>query len=78
MINFVEALSVLLHRPKDEKVQVIYVRLTNGKILVFLGAPVTPEEADQIESITFGEQIPPALVGLTVGAFSVGEGTRAQ
>jgi len=78
MINFVEALNMLLHRPEGEKVQVLYVRLANGKILVFLGAPVTPEDADQVQSITFGEQIPPALVGLTVGAFGMNEGSLAQ
>lgn len=78
MMSFIEAMNMLLHRPEGEKVQIMYVRLANDKVLVFLGAPVTPEDADQIESITFGEQVSPALVGLAMGAFGIGEGTRAQ
>ena len=77
-MNFAEAMHMLLHRPGGEKVQIMYVHLNNGKVLVFLGAPVSPEDADQIESITFGEQVSPALVGLAVGAFGIGEGSRVQ
>lgn len=77
-MNFVEAMQMLLHRPEGEKVQVMYVKLTNGKVLVFLGAPVSPEDADQIESITFGEQVPPALIGLAFGGFGSDNEFRAQ
>ena len=77
-MNYAEALQTLLGRDPKGRVQMLYLTLENGKVLVFLGAPVTPEDADQIESITFGEQVSPALVGLAVGAFGIGEGSRVQ
>lgn len=75
MVTFAEAMQALLHRPDGEKVQVIYLKLKTGKILVFLGAPVDPEDFDQIEDIMIGECVPPALIGL---AASLGSDTKAQ
>jgi hypothetical protein len=65
MDGFHEALHKLLGEPDEELIQTVYVRLTNGKTLVFVGAPITDEEADQIEDIVFAEQIPACLIGLT-------------
>jgi hypothetical protein len=63
-MNFAEAVQSLLGKNPDQKVQVLYLTLENGKVLVFLGAPVTVEEADQLKDIIFGEQLPPALISL--------------
>ena len=49
----------------------------HGKVLVFLGAPVSEEDADQIHSITFGERVSPALVGLAA-TFNGEDGFLAQ
>ncbi len=77
-MNYAEALQALLGRDPNEKIQMVYITLENGKVLVFLGAPVSPEEADQIESITFGEQVSPVLVGLAASAFGTVDGFKAQ
>lgn len=74
-MTFAQAMQALLHRPEHEKVQVIYLKLKSGKILVFLGAPVDPEEFDTLEDILIGECVPPALIGL---AASLGSDTKAQ
>jgi len=74
MTDFMQALHCLLGNPKDELIQVLYVRLENGKILVFVGAPVDPDEASQVEAVVFGEQLPASLVGFTSRA----SGTTAQ
>ena len=55
----------------------LYITLDNGKVLVFLGAPVSEEDADQIHSITFGERVSPALVGLAA-TFGGEDGFLAQ
>lgn len=62
-MNYVEALRTLIAQDDNERVQVLYLRLQNGKVLVFIGAPVSPEDAEQIEDLVFGEQIPPLLIG---------------
>jgi len=77
-MTYAEALQTLLGRNPNEKIQMLYITLENGKVLVFLGAPVSPEDADQIEGITFGEQVSPALVGLAAYAFGSTEAVRAQ
>jgi len=77
-MNYAEALQTLLGRDPKEKIQMDYITLENGKVLVFLGAPVSPEDAEQIESITFGEQVSPALVGLAASAFGSSDGFFAQ
>lgn len=77
-MNYAEALQTLLGRDPAEKIQMLYITLENGKVLVFLGAPVSPEDADQIETITFGERVSPALVGLAAKAFGPDEVFRAQ
>lgn len=64
-MNYVEALRTLLAQGDDELIQVLYIRLSNEKVLVFVGAPVSEEDAAQIEEVTFGEQIPPLLVGMS-------------
>lgn len=62
-MNYLEALQTLLTHDENERVQVLYLRLQNGKVLVFIGAPVSQEDTEQIEDIVFGEQIPPLLIG---------------
>ena len=74
-MNFAEALQVLLHRPEGEKVQVMYVKLVNGKVLVFLGAPVTEEDFAQIDDIVLGECVSPSVIGM---AAMFGDSVRAQ
>jgi len=74
-MNFAEAMQVLLHHPNGEKVQVMYVKLTNGKILVFLGAPVSEEDFAQVDDIVLGECVNPAMIGL---AALFGEPVQAQ
>lgn len=75
MVSFAEALQALLRRPDGERIQVMYVKLKNGKILVFLGAPVSEEDFDQIDDIMIGECVPAALVGI---AARFGAPTTAQ
>jgi hypothetical protein len=77
-MNYAEALQTLLGKNPNEKIQMLYITLESGKVLVFLGAPVTIEEADQIDAITFGEQVSPALVGLAARAFGPDDVFRAQ
>lgn len=75
MVSFAEALQALLRRPDGERIQVMYVKLKNGKILVFLGAPVAEEDFDQIDDIVLGECVSPAMIGL---AAVYGTPTREQ
>jgi hypothetical protein len=75
MVSFAEALQALLHRPDGEKIQVVYVKLKTGKILVFLGAPVSDEDFDQVEDVVLGECVPPAMIGM---AAMFGSPTTAQ
>jgi hypothetical protein len=77
-MNYAEAIQTLLGKDPGQKIQVIYITLENGKVLVFLGAPVAPEDADQIETITFGEQVSPVLLSVAVGAFNSAGGVLAQ
>jgi len=76
-MNYFQALQALLGRNPEEKIQMLYITLDNGKVLVFLGAPVSEEDADQIHSITFGERVSPALVGLAA-TFNGEDGFLAQ
>ena len=78
LVTFGEGLQALLGRNPDEKIQLVYITLENGKVLVFLGAPVTPEDADQISEITFGEQMSPFLLSLAVSAIGTVDGFTAQ
>lgn len=64
MTTFAEALQTLLGRG-DTRVQVLYVKLSSGKILVFLGAPMTEGDFESIEDLVLGEQVYPALIGLS-------------
>lgn len=74
-MKFAQALQVLLHRPEGERIQVMYVKLANGKVLVFLGAPVSEEDFAQIDDIVLGECVSPATVGM---AAMFGETVRSQ
>jgi hypothetical protein len=78
LVTFGEGLQALLGRKPDDKIQLVYITLENGKVLVFLGAPVTPEDADQIDTITFGEQVSPFLLSLAVSAIGTVDGFTAQ
>jgi len=77
-MNYFEALQTMLGRNPNEKIQMLYITLENGKVLVFLGAPVSEEDADQIQSITFGERVSPALVSLAASTFGSSDGFLAQ
>ena len=77
-MTFGEGLQALLGRKPDDKIQLVYITLENGKVLVFLGAPVAPEDADQIDTITFGEQVSPFLLSLAVSAIGTVDGFTAQ
>lgn len=77
-MNYAEALQTLLGRSPNAKIQMLYLTLENGKVLVFLGAPVSIEDAEQVQNITFGEQVSPALVSLAAHAFGSTEAFRAQ
>jgi hypothetical protein len=74
MSKMLEAMHALLGRPEEELVQMLYLRLANGKVLVFIGAPVSEEDAEQVKEFVFAEQIPACLIGLTAQA----SGTTAQ
>ena len=63
MEEFAKALEALLVGPDNEEIQTIYIRLKNGKTLVFLGAPVSEEDFDQIDDIRIGECVPVELIG---------------
>jgi hypothetical protein len=77
-MGYFEALQALLGRNPNEKIQMLYITLENGKVLVFLGAPVSEGDADQIHSITFGERVSPALVSLAASTFGGTEGLYTQ
>lgn len=64
-MTYVEALQRILGRGEDAKVQVLYLKLVNGKILVFLGAPMSEEDFMNIEDVVRGEQVHPFLLGLS-------------
>ena len=49
------AITTLLNRDPDEPVQVLYVRLTNGKTLAFIGSPLSEDDFERLDDITFGE-----------------------
>jgi hypothetical protein len=78
LVTFGEGLQALLGRKPDDKIQLVYITLENGKVLVFLGAPVTLEDADQIDTITFGEQVSPFLLSIAVSAIGTVDGFTTQ
>jgi hypothetical protein len=49
------AISTLLNRDPKEPVQLLYVRLNNGKTMAFVGAPLSEEDFEKLDDITFGE-----------------------
>jgi len=70
MSEFARALEALLRGPKgteEELIQTVYIKLKNGKALVFLGAPVTEEDFDQIQDIHIGECVPIEWIGAAQG-----------
>lgn len=75
MVSFSDALHDLLRCPDDAEVQVLYITLKTGKVLVFLGSAVAEEEFDQIEDVYLGESISPSLIKLIS---MLGTGTTAQ
>jgi hypothetical protein len=74
-MTHLEALQRLLGAPDGALVQLIYVNMTNGTKYIFVGAPIDDDDLEDIESVTFGECIPPVLVGMSMAA---GAGTTAQ
>ena len=58
------AIRDLLCRDDDQEVQVLYVHLKNGKTLVFLGSPLSEEDFEKLDDITFGECIPPTFLNM--------------
>lgn len=75
MVTFSEALQDLLRCPDDAEVQVLYITLKSGKVLVFLGSAVSEEDFDQIDDVVLGECISPSLIKLVS---LLGSGTTAQ
>jgi hypothetical protein len=63
MITFLDALETLLRGPENDEVQTLYLRLKNGKTLVFLGAPIKEEDFDQLDDIHVGELVPIEFIG---------------
>ena len=58
----------------DKEVQTLYVRLTNGTTLLFIGPPLPDDDFHQIENMVFGDLIPEKMLDLA----GDGAGTTAQ
>lgn len=58
---YADALAELLGLEAGTKAQVMYVHLNSGRILVFLGAPVSDADMDEIKEVHFGELIDPII-----------------
>jgi hypothetical protein len=61
MDHYAKAIGELLGLNEGHEAQTLYVTLENGKVLVFLGAPVSEEDAAMITSLSFGEVFSPEL-----------------
>lgn len=67
MITFLSALETLLTGPDTEEIQTLYLRLKNGKTLIFLGSAVSQEDFEQIDDIHLGELVPIEFIGMNQG-----------
>lgn len=67
MITFLSALETLLTGPDTQGVQTLYLRLKNGKTLIFLGSPVSEDDFNQIDDIHLGELVPIEFIGTARG-----------
>lgn len=56
---YAAALVELLGLEAGTETQVLYVHLNSGKTLVFLGAPVSEADMDEVKEVHFGEAIDP-------------------
>ena len=65
MTNQVNSLMLqqLFSDPED-MVQLLYVHLSGGKTFVFVGSPISEEEFETLENVTFGECMPKAVFDL--------------
>lgn len=75
MVTHAQALLSLMNLPEDTKVQLMYLRLSTGKVCMFIGAPMTEDEFNQVEGIALGERLSPLSLTLAT-AFEAG--TTAQ
>lgn len=46
------------------EVQTLYVRLTNGTTLLFIGPPLSDDDFMRIENVLFGDIVPQSLIPL--------------
>ncbi len=63
-MTFAEALAELLGTDQGSRIQALYLELSNGKTLIFLGAPLEESDADAITSFHFGEEMDPVLLAI--------------
>jgi len=61
MTMYADALAELLGLEAGSEAQVMYVHLNSGRILVFLGAPVSETDMDEVKEVHFGELIDPII-----------------
>ena len=57
------------------EVQTLYVKLTNGTTLLFIGPPLSDDDFMRIENVLFGDIVPQNVLSL---ASSEGTPTTAQ
>jgi hypothetical protein len=70
-----KAPKTLLDDSEGKDVQTLYVRLTNGTTLLFIGPPLSDDDFMRIENVLFGDIIPQNLLPL---AAKQGATTTAQ
>jgi len=61
MTPYADALAQLLGLDAGTEAQVLYVHLNSGRVLVFLGAPVSETDMDEVKEVHFGELIDPIV-----------------
>jgi len=55
--TFDDLIRPILQPNQGDSLQVLYVRLSNGMLVPFIGAPMPPEEWEQVEAIAQGETV---------------------